>query len=206
MNARCWGGRAAWRKALWLGALALAACGPAAAFQLSDFTVHEGTITHVADIDEESGFDLGAGPRVRQPLMAGGGLLILGGPEPGVTLYRLTSAGAFEPILSVGDPADPSDTCYSDAAYFANPLDGTITLIYYCGDDTGWQMWRIDGLPRTLGACPAIPGDLSPGVVIEDVPGGADKWRVTGDGRVSIGDVVVALRASVQLIEIQWAP
>jgi hypothetical protein len=49
--------------------------------------------------------------------------------------------------------------------------------------------------PPTGSTCPVLPGDLSPGV--RDLTTSPPTWRPTGDGRLDVADVVLALRAAV---------
>src|SRR5690348_5881876 len=50
--------------------------------------------------------------------------------------------------------------------------------------------------------CPTSRGDLAPGTL--DASTTPPTWRVGGDGRIDVSDVVVALRQAVGLQDVAW--
>lgn len=188
------------RKLLLAAAGLMLVLGPASAraHAPSDFTLAPGLTARLvysgSDVGQFSSGSLST---------ADGGILLGGFSGSDWLLRKLGQDGTVSGVVTVVVNAGDGFTLEDDSIE-SDHATGAIWL--KCTGPGTVQYWRIEGLPRTLGAgsCPVTPGDMAPGVL--DNSTNPPTLHPTGDGVVNVSDVVALLRASVNLVQIECGP
>lgn len=174
---------------------------PAAAMELNDFRFDDPSLSAAMVMDDTLLFVGGASGMTQMP---NGSLLAWGNDGSAWRVQQIEPDGTVRRLFSVLDQATDDGCSGARTAAYA-PADGSMFLGVACPADDHVQLWRIAGLPRiNSGAPPFVPGDISPGTL--DPSTDPPTFRPGGDGRVTIADVVKALRVSVGLEQLSWAP